>query len=231
MDKKRSLQEFGNYNRIIYIETETDGIDYHKNRIIRFESVLWEQGLICDAKGFLLKLPEEQILSDTVSQMVGITNEELSTTGRDRDEAEIEIVNFLFQQNTLICSFHAEFHLKFIYEILSRQGKEKLFDICDYLDLLTISRDKYESCRSLTQLALMLQITPSKECGMDMHRILEYLNQTYDDIGQYINWIGRYSSKFAKDKSFLPKIKYGEQQLGGVGSNIPIYAQNKFCAK
>lgn len=190
MKPSEFVKSMDKYERIVFLDTEMSGIDAQSDVIIRFKYILCNNGAVQKPAGFLIKLPEGTVLTDNIVELVSITNEELTAHGKAREEAEKEIIDTLFQPNTLICTHHVVFDMKFIFEILYENGQTELFHVCDYLDSLTVMRDKIG--RSIKQSTLMrrLGVRRSKEDSMNIYKLFDRIYSEYGDLSEYINKVG-----------------------------------------
>jgi len=184
------IKSMESYNRIIFLDTEMSGIDAQNDYIIRFKYVLCESEHVHRPTGFLITLPDGILLTDEISELVCISNEELIEQGKERAVAEDEIIDTLFQPNTLICTHHVEFDLRFIFEILYKKGKTELFHLSDYLDSLTIMRDKTGKRGRQSTLMRMLGIRRNKEDSLNIYKLFDRLYRKYGNLSEYINKAG-----------------------------------------
>ncbi len=192
---------FSQYERIIFMDNEVTGFDATKDVIIRFEYVLLENGMLREPVSFLLKLPDGFIFQKEIAEFVGISNDDLSNYGKEREQAENAIIDSLFQPNTLICASHVEFDMKFIFEILYKHNQTELFHLCDYLDSYTIMRDKIgRRDKRLSALLKRFRIKPHQAESMNIYHLFERISKKYKDCPTYINKIGdRNGTKEIKD--------------------------------
>ena len=128
---------FSQYRQIVVFDTETTGLNPSSDYLIEFGYQIYElnDDKIMKTKdgNLLIKLPQDQILTEKISQLTGISNSQLVREGKDIQIAR-ELINEVFSQTsqTLFVAYNAQFDLSFLIEFTQSKN---LFTKIDILDL------------------------------------------------------------------------------------------------
>ena len=206
------------YERVVIFDTETSGLDPETDELIEFGAVIVRRDpfgkIIYETVEFLID-PNRDI-EEGITAITGITNEMLRC-GISKEEAENRIADILFSRRSLIFGYNIQFDLNFIYYMFERIGQGGLIEKCDYIDILSIFRDRTESRHKLYEAAEYYGVEYSA-----LHRALDDALISFavllgemkekNDIIEYKNIIGFYE-------------KYGE--WGRQFDNIRYIVQTK----
>ena len=215
---QKVLTDFvGRFGRIIVLDMETTGLDAEKDNIIEFAAnkiFLKEESLVNTAETYLLKC--DGILSESIVALTGITDNLLSKAGIDRSKGERKIIESLYSEPALIMSFNTQFDLNFIYKILERHNCCNIFDRANYLDIMTIYRDRAEGKHSLSAAAehYGIGVEGVHRAGTDADTALQvFCSEIFEqnDILHYLNLFG-VPKKYGRFGREFRKIQYLMQE-------------------
>lgn len=139
---------YGQYDRIVFVDTETDGLRPAQDHIIELAAVAFERsGAAFRPAGemsVLVRLPEGEALPEVIERITNITSAMLDREGVPEEVALRKFLALLGSGRTLIVGYNAQFDLEMILNAMRRQGDgcEVLLD-ADYLDPLTAYRIRY----------------------------------------------------------------------------------------
>ena len=75
------------FDRLVVFDTETTGIEFGKDTIIELGAVSMEKGGETGSMDRLVRLPEGKCLPPFITNLTGITDEQLQTEGVEPEEA------------------------------------------------------------------------------------------------------------------------------------------------
>ena len=87
------MELWKNFDRLVVFDTETTGIEFGRDRIIEIGAVALENGAERGNFNALVRLPAGQMLPPFITELTGITDEQLNREGvDDRAAAEASAV-------------------------------------------------------------------------------------------------------------------------------------------
>ena len=213
------------YDRLIVFDTETSGLDPKSDELIEFGAVI----IGCDLRGKIIYdtveflIDPNREIDDGITAITGITNKMLRR-GISKEKAENRIADILFSRRSLIFGYNIQFDLNFVYHMFERVGHGGLIEKCDYIDILSIFRDRTESRHKLYEAAEYYGVEYSA-----LHRALDDALVSFavllgemkekNDIIEYKNIIGFYE-KYGEWGRQFDNIRY-IVQTKGLGT--PLY--------
>ncbi len=226
------MRIFDNYDSVIFLDTETTGLDSVNDRIIELAAIcIPKKDALADEIHFDAFIKQSEPLPILIVELTGITDEMLKT-GISEIEALKEFGSFI-KSRTLLIAYNAQFDLKFLAYAIFRNkdalpGLMTAFNNCDYLDPLTIYRDRHEYphklCDAIEMYNLSDMVKNSHRAIDDclaLQAILRKEKLEKDDIDKYINIFG-FNKKYGCDKERFKKVTYMEQ---GYEPTVPLYEQ------
>ena len=105
---------FTSFERIVVLDTETTGIDCKKDEIIEPPA-----GVESEMDVFI-RLSEGRTLPPMITQLTGITPQQLEQEGVEKWEAAAQFAAAISHPNTLLVAYNAQFDLCFLYYFLAR---------------------------------------------------------------------------------------------------------------
>jgi DNA polymerase III subunit epsilon len=219
------------YDRIIYFDTETTGLNHTINHITEIGwRIVHRNGTIEDFDAFI-NLEDNEPYDKKSEEITGITREYLKTHGSPRKEVITKFWSMLFApEKTLLCAYNASFDMSFlIYEFI-RLGLPFHHKI-DILDTYTAYMDVAPYPHKLRDALEFFKITTAENShnALDdvkaLHEVTKELYKIKNDLHKYIN-IMVYKNKFEGVDipwvTFLPS---------GVKNKIPIYKAMEWINK
>ena len=215
---------FDDYERLVFFDTETTGFDANKNQIIELAAISIEPNGRSIRMDDFIRLPEGEHIPDEIVKLTGITDEMLEEKGFSETMIIEKFIYGLIapgQKRTLLIAHNASFDLNFVRNAILRQPNEQsrdnmldVFDEADYLDTMTVYKDRrayphkledaikaygledkvHNSHRAIDDVLALCAVTKA----MALER---------DDLDKYVNVFG-YNPKYGFDKDRLMKVFY-----------------------
>ena len=137
------MELWKNFDRLVVFDTETTGIEFGRDRIIEIGAVALENGAERGDFNALVRLPAGQTLPTFITELTGITDEQLDREGVD-DRAAAEGFCRLLEgaEQPLLVAYNAQFDLNFLYYLLQPLGLVSILRKPRFLDALTVYRDR-----------------------------------------------------------------------------------------
>ena len=131
------------FDRIVIFDTETTGIEFGQDRIIELGAVSLEQGEEVACMDDLILLPEGEYLPPFITELTGITDEQLLREGVEQAVAVEHFCQLLEgAERPLLVAYNAQFDLNFLYHFLRPYGKVGVLRAPRFLDALTVYKDR-----------------------------------------------------------------------------------------
>lgn len=149
--------------RFIFLDTETTGISFKKDRIT-------ELAFLCENFTFdeFIKIPEDVEYSEEVQNMTGIRRGMLDMLGMKEQTCAEALFAFLNKsENTILVAHNAQFDVSFIKGMFERNGLE--LPKIHYIDTLTVAREKFPYPHKLASLIEYFEIPDVK----NSHRAID----------------------------------------------------------
>lgn len=207
---------FDKFENIIVLDVETTGINPKGDEIIELAALRAEKqgggAAVSEEFDLLIKLSEGRRLPRVITELTGISEEQLLNEGVLKEAACERFAEMLCRSETLIIAYNAQFDLCFLYYMLQRQGKAGILKGVKMLDALTIYKDRrpypHKLCDAVSAYALETQNT--HRALDDTKATLELMcamEREQDDLDRYINLFG-YNPKFGVSGPRISSIKY-----------------------
>lgn len=210
------------YENLVFFDTETTGFDAQNNQIIELAAIR-----VGDAGSYemdrLIKLPDGALIPDKIVELTHITDQMLKDEGVSEMCAAAEFAGLLMGAGkTLLIAHNAQFDLNFIVYMFFHYYKEhkewmEVFNRADYLDTLTVYKDRREYPHKL---ANAIEAYGLSDSVVNSHRaiddvkalmaVAEAMQEERDDLHEYANIFG-YNSKYGISGKKLKKITYEVQ--------------------
>ena len=215
------------FDRLVVFDTETTGIEFGTDRIIEIGAAALENGEEQGGFNALIRLPAGQTLPHFITQLTGITDEQLRDEGVDERTAAEGFCRLLdCAEQPLLVAYNAQFDLGFLYYFLNGFGKAGVLKNVRMLDALTVYRDRrpfpHKLCDAVAAYSLVSQNT---------HRAIDDTKATYEllcamdaeepDLHRYINLFG-YNAKYGVSGQRISSVSYRPQ---GYENKTKLYMQ------
>lgn len=216
--------QIGDYERLIFFDTETTGFNAKENQIIELAAVCVESdGTIIKMDDFI-KLPEGETIPEKIVELTHITDEMLKKNGFKEN---VIIEKFIYgliapgQKKTLLIAHNAQFDLNFIAETILRisdpQAKKiclQVFNKADYLDSLTVYKDrrayphKLENAIDSYNLADKVQNSHRAiDDVLALYEVTKAMADERNDLDKYVNVFG-FNPRYGASGNRLKKVTY-----------------------
>lgn len=191
----RLLKQF---DRIVVFDTETTGIDFQEDEIIELGAVCLTAEGETGAMDDLIRLSPGRALPPFITDLTGITPEQLEAEGVEKSAAAEHFCHLLEgAERPLIAAYNAQFDLSFLYYLLRPFGKAAVLVRPRFLDLLTVYRDRRDYPHKLCDAIEAFRLG---ETAVNSHRavddaraalaLLGAMEAEQDDLDRYIDLFG-----------------------------------------
>ena len=191
------MEMWNRFDRLVMFDTETTGIAFGKDRIIEIGAVALERDGERGSFNALLRLPEGQTLPPFITQLTGITDDQLAREGVDDSTAAEGLCRLLEgAERPLLSAYNAQFDLNFLYYLLRPLGLLPVLQKPRFLDALTVYRDRRDYPHKLCNAIEAYGLTEAENShrAVDDARaavlLLEAMAAEKDDLLQYIDLFG-----------------------------------------
>lgn len=206
------------FDRIIVFDTETTGIDFRQDRIIEIGGVALEGAAETGGMDLFLRLPPGRHLDPFITQLTGITEEQLETQGVEDREAAAAFAGLLEgAERPLIVAYNAQFDLNFLYYLLQPQGLAGELRRAKFLDAMTVYKDRRDYPHKLADAIAAYDLGDQ---AVNSHRaiddaraaalLLEKMAEERDDLERYINLFGTHP-KYGLSGRKISSVTYRPQ--------------------
>lgn len=223
MGKTSKLSEmFNTYEAIVFFDTETTGLDPAADRIIELAALRIERNqdgtLFLESKmDDLILLPPGSAIPEEIEKLTGITNDRLKKDGI-REATAAEKFRQMLRGKVLLMAHNAQFDILFARQMLRRTAAgEADLDRCDYLDSLTVYKDRapypHKLANAIEHYGLQGKVKNSHRAiddVMALYCIAYAMAEERADLVEYINIFG-YNSRYGITGDADPKVKYHPQ--------------------
>ncbi len=216
----------GRYDSIVVLDTETSGLrpDFHE--IIELAAARVEGGGPVEEYDRFIRLSPGARLDPRITELTGITQERLAGEGIEKADACRDFAALLGHGRTLVAAYNAQFDLAFLFYFLHRDGNAMLLGEADYLDVLTVYKDRrpypHKLRDAIEGYGLGAKVVNSHRAIDDVLATVEVLramSQERADLDRYINLFG-FNPKYGPAGRRFKKIAYLPQPYG---SRRPLY--------
>ena len=211
---------FSRYDRLVFFDTETTGLNYSRDEIIEFAAVVVEcrQGKaeIVQEYDQLITLSPGSFVPPQIEQLTGITNQDLRERGIPKTRVCRDIAQMV-SGNTLLLAYNAHFDLSFLFYMLLRDGDPAVLKGKDKIDLLTVYKDRrsypHKLCHAIAAYGLEDQVVNSHRAVDDVIAtvaVTRAMDAERSDLERYVNLFG-YNPKFGLEGKPIGSITYKPQ--------------------
>lgn len=212
---------FARYDRIVVLDTETTGIDCHKDEIIELAAISVTHEGIVEEMDDLIRLSAGRTLPQVIVNLTGITGQMLDERGVAKQEAARRFAAMLQWERTLIVAYNAQFDLCFLYYFLAAHGLASSLKGVEMMDAMTVYKDRRPYPHKLKNAIEAYGVTTQ-----NTHRAVDDAKATYevllemekeqDDLTRYINLFG-YNAKYGVSGPRISSVRYLPQGSGAQG--------------
>ena len=211
---------FDQYDRLVFFDTETTGLNFSRDEIIEFSAVVVErvngQPTVTREYDQLITLSPGMSVPAFIENLTGISNADIAARGISKAEVCRDIREF-FRGNALLLAYNAHFDLSFLFYLLLRNGDPTVLKGKDKIDLLTVYKDRHsyphKLCNAIEVYNLSGKVVNSHRAIDDVlatYAVMEAMAEEKDDLHRYINLFG-FNSKYGLDGKPISSITYKSQ--------------------
>ena len=211
---------FWNHDAVVVFDTETNGLDDKTHQIIELAAVRLElrSGQLVQAAELddFVRLPEGELLPESIVELTHITDEILREQGKDRRDVADRFCRLISEggRRVLLVAHNAQFDLLFIRQLLRGYRPGVRFE---FLDSLTVYKDRapypHKLEAAIRHYGLEDRVQNSHRAIDDVRALVEVLkamDEERDDLRTYINIFG-YNPKYGINGDRIAGITYHEQ--------------------
>ena len=217
------------FDRIVIFDTETTGIEFGQDRIIELGAVSLEQGEEVACMDDLILLPAGQSLPPFITDLTGITDEQLLREGVEQESAVRHFCELLEgAERPLLVAYNAQFDLNFLYHFLRPYGKVGVLRAPRFLDALTVYKDRrdypHKLANAIDAYNLGDRVVNSHRAVDDARAtvaLLEAMSAERSDLERYIDLFGTHP-KYGVSGQKIASVTYRKQPYQRVR---PLYEQ------
>lgn len=213
------------YDRLVYFDTETTGFDAEKEQMIELAAVCVEKGTEGDKRMDefiqIYRVPE---LPTKITELTGILPITLAMQGIPAEDAVGLFVHlFGTGEKTLLIAHNAQFDINFlgielVREMDSHMERLQAFNRCDYLDTLTVYKDRtcypHKLADAINHYGLGDKVQNSHRAIDDtlaLKAVTEAMEAEREDLTEYINLFG-YNPRYGISGRKFKKVRYAKQE-------------------
>ena len=220
---------FSRYDRLVFFDTETTGLQFARDEIIEFAAVVMElrdgKATVVQEYDELIALSPGGFVPPKIQELTGISTQDILERGVAKTRVCRDIAEML-AGNTLLLAYNAHFDLSFLYYFLLRSGDPMILKGKDKLDLLTVYKDRrsypHKLCNAIDAYSLAGKVVNSHRAVDDVLatvEVMKAMEAEREDLEKYINLFG-YNPKYGVDGKPIGSITYKAQ---GFDPKQPLY--------
>ena len=215
------------FDRIVIFDTETTGIEFGQDRIIELGAVSLERGEEVACMDDLILLPEGESLPPFITELTGITDEQLLREGVEQAVAVEHFCQLLEgAERPLLVAYNAQFDLNFLYHFLRPYGKVSVLRAPRFLDALTVYKDRrdypHKLANAIDAYGLGDRVVNSHRAVDDARAtvaLLEAMSAERSGLEQYLDLFGTHP-KYGVSGRKIASVTYRPQPYQRV---CPLY--------
>lgn len=222
------MELWKNFDRLVVFDTETTGIEFGRDEIIELGAAAFSAEGETDCMDLLLRLSPGRTLPPFITQLTGITEEQLEQEGVEKADACEAFCNLLGGgERTLLAAYNAQFDLNFLYHFLRPFDLVGVLRRPHFLDALTVYRDRrdypHKLCNAIE--AYGLQDAVNSHRAVDDARaaagLLGAMAAERDDLADYVDLFGTHP-KYGLSGRPIASVTYRSQPYQ---RGEPLYAR------
>ena len=206
------------FDRIVVFDTETTGIEFGRDEIIELGAAAYTAAGEAESMDLLIRLSPGRALPPFITQLTGITAEQLDREGVEKSAACDAFCTLLGEgERTLLAAYNAQFDLNFLYHFLRPFGQVGILRAPRFLDVLTVYRDRRDYPHKLSDAIAAYGL---EDQAVNSHRavddaraaaiLLDAMAAERDDLDRYIDLFG-YSPKYGVSGRRIGSVTYRPQ--------------------
>lgn len=225
MNNLRKL--FQDYEAIVILDIETTGLDTSSCHVIELAAIRIEQSVNKSIKetgrmDTLIKLPKNERIPERIAELTGINDDMLENKGIQEKNAVEKFSKLITSERTLLVAHNAQFDVRFVRKLIERHTEfigetGDVLDHCDYLDTLTVLRDRrpypYTLSAAVDEYGLIRSDNNSHRAIDDVETLIAVLismDNERENLHEYVNLFG-YNPKFGVINERIPRVRYWPQ--------------------
>ncbi len=211
---------FEKYDRLVFFDTETTGLEFARDEIIQFSAVVLEKqgdcAVVAEEYDALITLSPGVSVPPFITELTGISDMDIMERGIAKTQVCRDMAR-IFSGKALLLAYNAHFDLSFLFYMLLRDGDPTILKGKDKIDLLTVYKDRHsyphKLCNAIEVYRLGDKVVNSHRAIDDVFAtiaVTEAMLQEKDDLHRYLNLFG-YNSKYGLTGKPIGSITYKSQ--------------------
>ena len=203
------------YDQYVIFDTETTGLQPTECQIIEFAAIILDKnGKLVKEGDVFVQAPEVPV---KITELTGITKKDVDSGISMSDFVDM-IMRINDDKKTLWIAHNAHFDLSFIRaafdSVLAPGVFEEVFSDCDYLDTLTVYRDRADKPHKLANAIehYKCEDVENSHRAIDdvkaLWAVVKAITKERNDLGMYVNVFGGNTS------TPISRVKYKYQKYG-----------------
>lgn len=211
------------YDTLVFFDTETTGFSADKECIIELACIQVTKGGDNWHSFDKFVMPyDHRPVPENITEITSITDKDVYESNDSVSEREAVMLfsNFLSSGKTLLIAHNAQFDLAFVRSLITRAGTASdmaLFDSADYMDSLTIVKDRkaypHKLCNCIEYYGLEDVVKNSHRAVDDtlaLAYVVDAMAAEREDLAEYVNVFG-YNPRYGLSGKQVDKINYKPQ--------------------
>lgn len=215
------------FDRVVVFDTETTGLEFETDRIIELGAVALENGVETKSMDLFIRLPEGQSIPPFITELTGITDDQLLSEGVSHQTAVEEFCGLLEgAKRPLLVAYNAQFDLNFLYYFLRPSGRLEVLREARFLDAMTVFKDRrdypHKLCNAIKAYRLEDEVVNSHRAVDDARAtvaVMEAMAEEQDDLERYVNLFGVHP-KYGLSGKKISSVTYRTQPYR---RTLPLY--------
>ena len=208
---------FSLFDRVVVFDTETTGLEFGRDEIIELGAVSVTAAGEADCLDTLIRLSPGKCLPPFITNLTGITPEQLDREGVDKGAACGTFCRLLEgAERPLLVAYNAQFDLNFLYYFLRPFGCVDVLCAPRFLDALTVYRDRrdypHKLCNAIEAYGLTDAVNSHRavDDARATVQLLEAMASERDDLARYIDLFGTHP-KYGVSGRKIASVTYRTQ--------------------
>lgn len=217
---------FERYDSILFLDTETSGLNFKTDRIIELAAircVFDGEVKITHEMDDFVQLPAGGKVPPKIVELTGITDEMLEREGVSSAVSGKKFASFLqMGKRNLLVAYNAQFDMNFLFYFLYREGLADCLKGVEMLDALTVYKDRraypHKLENAIEAYNLQDKVVNSHRAVDDTKALLEVMlaiGEEKQDLEKYINLFG-FNPKFGISGKRISSVEYKPQPYNSI---------------
>lgn len=218
--KNSNIKFLAKHFNLLFLDTETTGLDPTTEKIIDLGVIgVDADGNVTEKMNSLIKLGEDETLSEEITELTHITNEMLNEKGENRQIVRRKFSELITKsiKPTLILAYNLQFDASFLAKFMLIPKGFKLN--IHWMDIMTLYKEifpyPHKLCNAIETYSLEDEVVNSHRALDDTYacfKVFEKIMETRDleDVLEHIDVLG-YNAKYGLPEYLLSSVTNGSK--------------------